>query len=66
MENFKDQQNKTDNFLSAMVSCNFVALKRAIKFFAVSLVDPFTVDCIILDKDITHYSTGKFYDKHSI
>ena len=39
--------------------CNFIALKRAIKFF-VSLVDPFFVDCIVLDRDTTHYSTGKF------
>ena len=39
-----------------MVSCNFIALKRAIKFFVVSLVDPFFVDCIVFDKDTTHYS----------
>ena len=32
-----------------MVSCNFIALKRAIKYFVVSLVDPFFVDCIVLD-----------------
>ena len=42
--------------------CNFIALKRAIKFFAVSLVDPFFVDCIVLDKATTHYSSGKFHD----
>ena len=49
-----------------MVSCNFIALKRAIKYFVVSLVDPFFVDCIVLDKDTTHYSTSKFHDIRSM
>ena len=49
-----------------MVSCNFIALKRAIKCFVVSLFDPFFVDCIVLDKDTTHYSTSKFHDMHGI
>ena len=35
-------------------------------FVVVSLVDPFFVDCIVLDKDTTHYSTSKFHDIHSI
>ena len=46
--------------------CNFIALKRAIKSFVVSLVDPFFIECIVLDKDATHYSTSKFHDIHSI
>ena len=38
-----------------------------IKFFiVVSLFDPSFVDCIVLDKDTTHYSTSKFHDIHSI
>ena len=49
-----------------MVSCNFIALKRAIKFFVVSLVDPFFVDCIVFDKDTTNYPTSKFHDIHCI
>ena len=35
-------------------------------FVVVSLVDPFFVDCIVLDKDTTHYSTNKFHNIHSI
>ena len=34
--------------------------------FDVSFVDPSFVDCIVLDKDITHYSTSKFHDIHGI
>ena len=46
--------------------CNFIALKRAIRFFDISLFDPVFVDCIVFDKDTTHYSTSKFHDIHSI
>ena len=49
-----------------LVFCHFIALKRAIDFVVVSLVDPFIADCIVFDKDTTHYSTSKFYDKHGI
>ena len=34
--------------------------------FVVALIDPFFVDCIVLDKDTTHYSTRKFHDIHGI
>ena len=34
--------------------CNFIYLKRAINFFVVLFIDPFFVDCIVLDKDTTH------------
>ena len=53
-------------FYWSMVSCNFIALKRAIKFFVVSLVDPFFMEYIVLYKDTTHYSTSNFHDIHSI
>ena len=53
-------------FYRSMVSCNFIALKRAIKFFVVSLVDPFFMEYIVLYKDTTHYSTSNFHDIHSI
>ena len=49
-----------------MVSCNFIGLKRTLKVFVVSLVDPFLVDCIVFDKDTTHYSTSKFHDINGI
>ena len=35
-------------------------------FVVASPVDPFFVDCIILDKDTTHYSISKFHDIHGI
>ena len=35
---------------------NFITLDRATKFFAVSLFDPFLIDCIVFDKDTTHDS----------
>ena len=31
-----------------------------------SLFDPFFVNCIVFDKDTTHYSTSKFHDIHGI
>ena len=49
-----------------MVSSNIIALKRAINAFVESLIDPFFVDCIVRDKDTTHYSTSRFHDIHDI
>ena len=46
--------------------CHVILLpfKGAKKFFVVSLIDPFFVDCIIFEKDTTYYSTSKFHDIH--
>ena len=52
--------------IETYLKSNFIALKRAIKFFDISLVDPFFVDCIVLGKSTTHYSTSKFHDIHGI
>ena len=59
----KDQQNKTDLHLALY---NFIAPNGAIKFFVVSLVDPFFVDYIIFHQYSPINSAGKLHNIHSI
>ena len=63
MKGFQYQQNKTDIFFSGY---GVMSLKRTMKFLVVTLVDPFFVDCIVLDKSTTYYSTSRFHDIHGI
>ena len=54
------------NSSHCLVSCNFIVLKSAINYFVVSLFDLIFVDCIVFDKETTHYSTNKFHDIYCI
>ena len=53
-------------FYRSMLSYNFIVLKRAITFCCSTLVDPFPVNCIVLDKDTTHYFTRNFHNIYGI